>query len=122
MPLDRPWEGPSASGLHAERSGASGDLRVLWREVVTHASVAKAIAGRVPLGSAAAAAGPTSAAAAAAAASGVGPGQSPLEAHEALSSALGGPDVYRHNETPPFPSSHMELHKAMQVCWYLALG
>jgi hypothetical protein len=36
LPLDRPWEGPSASGLAVWRVGATGDLRVLWREILRH--------------------------------------------------------------------------------------
>lgn len=36
LPLDRPWEGPSATGLAAWRVGATGDLRVLWREILRH--------------------------------------------------------------------------------------
>lgn len=44
LPLDRPWDGPTASGLTAFRVGAAGDLRALWRQSVTLAPAARASA------------------------------------------------------------------------------
>ena len=44
LPLDRRWEGPSASGLAAWRVGATGDLRVLWREILRHDALERDVA------------------------------------------------------------------------------
>ena len=44
LPLDRPWPGRSCSGVFAFKFGATGDIRVLWREVVSHSTL-RSIAG-----------------------------------------------------------------------------
>ena len=106
LPLDRVWNGATASGLTAYRLGAPGDLRALWREVVTHEAVARS-------------AGATAAAAAAAAvetaemATGTGTSSSASAAPPlAALSLLGGAASFR--DTPDFPTSHRSLRDAMK--------
>lgn len=96
--LDRPWPGSSGTGLLAYRLGAPGDLRVLWREVVTHGQV------QVSQGAG------TAAAAAAAGTVAVVEGESLGEGATLLHS-LGGMKAFK--SLPAFPSSHREVRAEM---------
>jgi len=53
LPLDRPWEFPSAKDLTLYRLGCSGDTRVLWREIVLHSLAKNSLSGVVVGGAAA---------------------------------------------------------------------
>ena len=102
MPLNRAWDGPRAlQGVTAYRLGATGDLRVLWREVCQRGVVkdmcAVAAAATAAAGAAgAAASGPL------AAASGI----------HAVVAALGGETAFR--EAPEFPPDHAALRVALK--------
>ena len=100
LPLDRPWTGPTTSGLTAFRMGAPGDLRALWREVVTHEAVARSA------GAAAAAAAAELEAAAKASVNASAAAAAPTL------SLLGGAAAFR--DAPDFPGSHRALRDAMK--------
>jgi hypothetical protein len=114
LPLDRPWAGPSAQGLTAFRFGASGDLRALWREIVTHeaaarsagASAAADVLASAPTGTLT---DPASAIAAQAI-------DARLSAEAAAATAptlslLGGAAAFK--DAPDFPPTHRLLRDAM---------
>lgn len=107
LPLDRPWEGPTATGLIAYKLGCTADLRVLWREVVTHSTLTQQVA---PSAAAPLALPPGSAAAAT-------PGMArPTEVDnggETLLLSLGGAQAFK--KMRPFPVSHRELREEMRV-------
>jgi hypothetical protein len=96
LPIDQPWPGPSKSGLKAFKVGTTGDLRLLWREIVTHGTL-KAVAA--------------TSAYAASGSSAHGAGITGLAAAEALVTALGGTSAFKGSK--PFPSTHRELRAEM---------
>jgi hypothetical protein len=96
LPIDQPWPGATKSGLKVFKFGTSGDLRLLWREIVTHGTL-KAVAAT----SAYSASGGSMA----------GASITGLSAAEALVSSLGGTSAFKGAK--PFPSSHRELRAEM---------
>lgn len=101
LPLNRPWDGPPVQGATAYRVGATGDLRVLWRQVCRRESVRTLCSTAAAL----------TAASGASAAPASGP-RSLSSGISAVVSALGGETAFR--EAPEFPVDHAALRDALR--------
>ncbi len=110
LPLDKPWDGPTSSGLPAYKMGCTGDLRVLWREVVTHSMLTQQTA--VPTAAAAAAAAASANAANVARIRTMGSIEEERDG-ESLLLSLGGAQAFRKMRA--FPHSHRELREEMRT-------
>ena len=115
IPLDRPWEGESVSGCALFKWGMSTDLRVMWREVITHGALKTVAAAQTHQHAQAASAAAPAAAmlmhSSSASATDAAGGNSSFSEVAPVYAALSSSSSIAHAR--PFPADHHELRSEM---------